>query len=341
VVFLRGFRAFVVRAVTLRVAVIGVGHLGKHHARILSSLPGVELVAVVDTNRERAAEIAAANRTWAKFDCHELLGRVDAVTIAVPTELHCEVALPFLEAGVPVLVEKPIARSLSEADEMIEAAADAGVILAVGQTERFNPALAAARPLVTDPRFIEVHRLGTFPERSLDIDVVFDLMIHDLDVVLSLVDSDVESLEAVGVPVITNRVDIANARLRFANGCIVNLTASRISRDRVRKIRFFQPSAYVSIDYATQKVEVYRLVKDGGPLDAAQGRPFDAAQARPSIEGGEIAVASEEPLKRELADFVAAIVERRAPVVTGEAGRRALSLAQEIADKIAMETQPI
>jgi predicted dehydrogenase len=310
----------VVAFVTLRVAVIGVGHLGKHHARILSSLPGVELVAVVDTNRARAAEMAAANSTRAAFDFREIVGQVDAVTVAVPTELHREIALAFLRARVPVLVEKPIARALAEADEMIDAAGDAGVILAVGQTERFNPALAAARPLVTDPRFIEVHRLGTFPERSLDIDVVFDLMIHDLDVVLSLVDSDVVSLEAVGVPVITDRVDIANARLRFANGCIVNLTASRISRDRVRKIRFFQPSAYVSIDYATQKVEVYRLVKESG--------------APAAIQGGEIDVVSEEPLKRELADFVDAVRSRRAPVVTGEAGRRALALAQEITDKM-------
>jgi predicted dehydrogenase len=254
------------------------------------------------------------------LDHRDIVGQVDAVTVAVPTDMHGEIALAFLQARVPVLVEKPIARSLAEADEMIAAAADAGVILAVGQTERFNPALAAVRPLITDPRFIEVHRLGTFPERSLDIDVVFDLMIHDLDVVLSLVDSDVESLEAVGVPVITNRVDIANARLRFANGCIVNLTASRISRDRVRKIRFFQPSAYVSIDYATQKVEVYRLLKESG--------------SAASIEGGEIAVATEEPLRRELADFVSAIAERRAPVVTGEAGRRALALAQQIADKM-------
>jgi predicted dehydrogenase len=324
----------VVGAVSLRVAVIGVGHLGKHHARILSSLPGVQLAAVVDTNRARAEEIAAANGTRPAFDYRAIAGEVDAVTVAVPTDVHREVALAFLKARVPVLVEKPMAHSLAEADEMIEAAADAGVILAVGQTERFNPALAAARPLVTDPRFIEVHRLGTFPERSLDIDVVFDLMIHDLDVVLSLVDSDVESLEAVGVPVITNRVDIANVRLRFANGCIVNLTASRISRDRVRKIRFFQPSTYVSIDYATQKLEVYRLVMNRGQT------PFDQAQGRPSIEGGEIAVASEEPLKRELADFVGAIVECRAPVVTGEAGRRALSLAQAIVDKMAMETQP-
>jgi predicted dehydrogenase len=306
---------------SLRVAVIGVGHLGKHHARILSSLPGVELVAVADTNRARAEEIAAASGTRAVFDFHELIGSVDAVTIAVPTELHRDVALPFLKAGVPALVEKPIARSLGEADQLIEAAAGAGVVLAVGQTERFNPALAAARPLITDPRFIEVHRLGTFPERSLDIDVVFDLMIHDLDVVLSVVDSDVESIEAVGVPVITNRVDIANARLRFANGCIVNLTASRISRDRVRKIRFFQPAAYVSIDYATQKAEVYRLVKGSGPA--------------PSIEGGEIAVPNEEPLKRELADFVEAIVAKRAPRVTGEAGRRALGVAQAIVDRMA------
>jgi predicted dehydrogenase len=317
---LRGLRAFVVRAVTLRVAVVGVGHLGKHHARILSSLPGVELTAVVDTNRARAEEIAAANHTRAAFHYRDIVGQVDAVTVAVPTDRHGEIALAFLQARVPVLVEKPIARSLAEADEMIAAAADAGVILAVGQTERFNPALAAVRPLITDPRFIEVHRLGTFPERSLDIDVVFDLMIHDLDVVLSLVDSDVESLEAVGVPVITNRVDIANARLRFANGCIVNLTSSRISRERVRKIRFFQSSAYVSIDYATQKVEVYRLLKESG--------------SAASIEGGEIAVPTEEPLKRELADFVSAIVDRRAPVVTGEAGRRALALAQTITDKM-------
>jgi predicted dehydrogenase len=316
----------VVETVTLRVAVIGVGHLGKHHARILSSLPGVELVAVVDTNRARAEEIAAANGTRAAFDYRDILAQVDAVTVAVPTEVHRDIALAFLSARVPVLVEKPIARSLREADDMIEAAADAGAILAVGQTERFNPALAAARPLITDPRFIEVHRLGAFPERSLDIDVVFDLMIHDLDVVLSLVDSDVESLEAVGVPVITNRVDIANARLRFANGCIVNLTASRISRERVRKIRFFQPSTYVSIDYATQKVEVYRLVNGLGSV--------------PRIDGGEMAVANEEPLERELADFVDAVVQRRAPAVTGEAGRRALALAQEIVDKMAMEPKP-
>jgi predicted dehydrogenase len=307
--------------VKIRVAVVGVGHLGRHHARILASMPDVELVAVVDTNRARAEEIAAANRTRALFDARELAGRVDAVTVAVPTELHRDIALPFLTAGIPVLVEKPMARSLAEADEMIAAATAADVALAVGQTERFNPAVEAARPLLRDPRFIEVHRLGTFPERSLDIDVVFDLMIHDLDVVLSLVHADVESIEAVGVPVLTGRVDIANARVRFANGCIANLTASRISRDRVRKIRFFQPFAYVSIDYAAQKVEVWRLTKGAGPM--------------PSIEGGEMPVVNEEPLKRELADFVDAVRHRRAPVVDGLQGRKALDLATQITRRMA------
>ena len=305
----------------MKIAVVGVGHLGKHHARILSSLPGVELTAVVDVNRSRADEIAAANRTKAVYDYRDIIGTVDAVTIAVPTELHAEVGCACLEAGVAALVEKPLARSLDEADALIAASAKSGAILAVGHTERFNPAVAAASPLLTDPRFIEVHRLGTFPERSLDIDVVFDLMIHDLDVVLSIVRADVESIEAVGVPVVTPRVDIANARVRFTNGCIANLTASRISRDRVRKIRFFQPATYLSIDYAAQKVEVWRLVKKDGDM--------------PAIQGGELDVPNEEPLKRELADFVEAVRVKRVPLVPGDQGRRALTLAQAITDKMA------
>jgi predicted dehydrogenase len=305
----------------LRVAVIGAGHLGRHHARILATLPGADLVAVADTNRARADEIAGSIGVAACYDSRDLLGQVDAVTVAVPTAIHRDIALPFLESGVPVLVEKPMARSLSEADAMIATASRGGVILAVGHTERFNPAVAAARPLLTDPRFIEGHRLGTFPERSLDIDVVFDLMIHDLDVLLSLIQSSVESIEAVGVPVLTGRVDIANARLRFANGCIANLTASRISRDRVRKIRFFQPASYLSIDYATQKVDVWRLATDMGP--------------KPAIAGGELDVTIEEPLQLELVDFVDAVLSRRPPAVTGADGRRALALATEIANKIA------
>jgi predicted dehydrogenase len=304
----------------MRVAVIGVGHLGKHHARILSTLPGAALAAVVDVDRARAEAVASAHGSRAVFDYREILGHVDAVTVAVPTELHAEIGAACLRAGIPALVEKPLARSLAEADALIAAAAESGVTLAVGHTERFNPAVAAAQPLLTDPRFIEVHRLGTFPDRSLDIDVVFDLMIHDLDVVLSIVKADIEAVEAVGVPVVTPRVDIANARVRFANGCIANLTASRISRDRVRKIRFFQPAAYVSIDYAAQKVEVWRLVTGTGP--------------KPSIEGGEMAVPNEEPLKRELADFVDAVASRRRPLVDGAQGRRALALAQQITDKM-------
>ena len=304
----------------LRVAVIGVGHLGRHHARILSSLEGAELVAVVDTAAERAAEAASASGARALTDYRELLGKVDAVTVAVPTELHRDIALPFLEQGIAVLVEKPMARSLEEADELVAAARASGATLGVGHTERYNPAVAAVLPLVTSPRFIEVHRLGVFPDRSLDIDVVFDLMIHDLDIILALVRSDVESIEAVGVPVLTPRYDIANARLRFASGCIANVTASRISRERVRKIRFFQPDAYISIDYAAQEVEGWRLVP----------RPGE----RPSIQGGPLPVERDEPLRRELADFLRAARTRSAPLVDGDAGRRALELATRIAEKM-------
>jgi predicted dehydrogenase len=304
----------------LRVAVVGVGHLGRHHARLLADLPGVALTAVVDTNADRARDVAAATGARALTDVHEVVGLADAVTIAVPTEVHRDVAMVCLGAGLPVLVEKPMARSLEDADAMIDAAARAGVALAVGHTERFNPAVETAARHLVDPRFIEGHRLGAFPERSLDIDIVFDLMIHDLDVVLSKVRADVESIEAVGVPVLTNRVDIANARLRFTNGCIANLTASRISRDRVRKIRFFQPAAYVSIDYAVQKVEVWKLVKGTG--------------AMPAIEGGDVAVAGEEPLRRELADFVDAVRQGRPPRVSGADGRLALELAHQITAKM-------
>jgi len=305
----------------LRVAAIGVGHLGRHHARILSSLPGATLVGVVDIKADRAAEIAAAFHTRPFTDYHDLLGQVDAVSIAVPTQAHFEVAAAFVEQGIPVLVEKPLARSVEEADGLIAMAAKSGAVLAVGHTERFNPAVVVASRHLQDPRFIEVHRLGTFPERSLDIDVVFDLMIHDLDIVLSIVPAAVASIEAVGVPVLTGRVDIANARLRFENGCIANITASRISRDRVRKIRFFQPDAYLSIDYAAQEVEMYRLVR--------------GADVRPGIEGGKLEVPREEPLVRELSDFLGAVREHRPPLVPGQDGRRALELAQRITDRMA------
>jgi predicted dehydrogenase len=302
---------------TLRLGVVGVGHLGRHHARILSAMPGVELAAVVDVNRGRADEVAVTTGARAYESAEAIVGEVDAVTIAVPTKAHLEVALPFIERGVATLIEKPMARTGAEADALVAAAAKSGATLGVGHTERYNPAVATALPLVTSPRFVEVHRLGVFPERSLDIDVVFDLMIHDLDVILALVRSEVASIEAIGVPVLTPRVDIANARIRFASGCIANLTASRISRDRVRKLRFFQQDTYISIDYAAQDIEAYRLVRRDGE--------------RPVIEGGKVEVVHEEPLARELADFVQAARDRRQPLVDGPAGRRALALAEQVA----------
>jgi predicted dehydrogenase len=306
----------------IRLAVIGVGHLGRHHARILAEMLDVELAGVIDLDRKRAHEIAEAHRTRVLSDVAALAGSVEGVIVATPTASHAEVARPFLESGIAVLVEKPLAPSLAEADEMIRMAEAHGAILAVGHTERFNPAVAAARPLLTSPRFIEVHRLGAFPDRSLDIDVVFDLMIHDLDVVLSIVDAPVAAIDAVGVPVLTPKIDIANVRLRFESGCIANLTASRISRDRTRKIRFFQPDSYVAIDYASQEVEVWRLVRPPvGP---------------PTIEGGPMNVTSDEPLRRELEDFVEAIRQRRAPMVGGRDGRRALALAQEISERMVL-----
>jgi predicted dehydrogenase len=303
----------------MRVAVIGVGHLGQHHARIYAAMEGATLVAVADTNRARGAEIAARYGAAAFGDSRELVDRVDAVSVAVPTAAHLDVALPFLAAGKAVLVEKPMAASLEEADRLIAAAAESGALLAVGHTERFNPAVEAARAVIDSPRFVEVHRLGAFPERSLDIDVIFDLMIHDLDLLLALVRSEVVSVEAVGVNVLTPRTDIANARLRFASGCIANLTASRISRDRVRKIRFFQQRTYVSVDYAAREVEVYRLVEGNG---------------RPAIQGGKLAVADDEPLRRELADFVEAARFGRQPGVTGREGRDALALATRVAEEM-------
>jgi predicted dehydrogenase len=306
----------------LRIGVIGVGHLGKHHARLLAGGDGARLTAVVDTDPERAAAAAGASGAQVFADYRELFDVVDAVTVAVPTELHYAIALPFLERGIPVLVEKPITRTVAEADALIAAASRSGATLAVGHTERHNPAVAAVLPLVSTPRFIEVHRLGVFPDRSLDIDVVFDLMIHDLDLILAMVKSEVTAIEAVGVPVLTDKFDIANARLRFATGCIANVTASRISKERVRKIRFFQPDAYISIDYAEQEVEGYRLKRREGQ--------------RPEIQGGKLPVTREEPLKRELEDFVRAVRDKRPALVTGEDGRRALALAQAIAEK--MET---
>lgn len=301
----------------MKAAVIGVGHLGRHHARILSSMPGITLSGIVDTNRERAEELAREFGSVA-VDTAGAIEGLNLAVVATPTESHFEIAQGLIASGVHVLVEKPITQTLEQADALIEAARGRGVVLAVGHSERFNPAVIAARPYIKDPRFIEVHRLGTQVGRSLDIDVVLDLMIHDLDMILSTVPSEVDSVEAVGVPVLTPKVDIANARVRFTNGCIANLTASRISKEPVRKIRFFQRQSYVSIDTAAKEVEMYHLVPQAGGV--------------PSIDGGKQAVPGHEPLKSELEDFVRAASEGAAPAVSGEQGRAALALAVRIVE---------
>ncbi len=313
----------------VRIGVVGVGHLGRHHARLLASATGARLVGVADVSAERAAASATANGCPSFADYRELIGQVDAVSIAVPTVDHLRVARDFLAAGVHVLVEKPMTSTLAEAEELLALAEQTGCVLAVGHTERFNPAVAAAIPLICAPRFIEVHRLSGFPDRSLDIDVVFDVMIHDLDIVLAIDHSEVLSVDAVGVPVLSHKVDIANARLKFASGCTVNLTASRISRDKVRKVRFFQRdlNVYVSVDYGEQELEAYRMVPGPG--------------GRPVIEGGTVSVEKGEPLGLELQDFVNAIRDGRAPRVTGRDGYRALVLATRVAEAIqANEKEP-
>jgi predicted dehydrogenase len=311
-----------VRSRRLRVGVVGIGAVGQHHVRILASLPEVELTAVVDIRPERAEAAAARTGARAATDVGAIVDEVDAAVVAVPTEAHTAVAQPLLERGVAVLVEKPLAPSSADADALLAAAAASGATVAVGHTERHNPAVCAAMALVKAPRFVEVHRLGAFPRRSLDIDVVLDVMIHDLDILLAMVPGEVTAVEAVGVPVLTPKIDIANARLRFASGCIANVTASRISRDRIRKIRIFQPQMYLSVDYAAQQVETWRLVARDG--------------AAPTIEGGRVEVSREEPLRRELQDFVEAVRTGRPPRVTGADGRRALVLAERI--KAAMRT---
>ena len=316
----------------LRVGVIGVGHLGRHHARLLGTMPGVQLVGVVDSSEARAHEIAAASNTAAFTDPRALDGRVDAVTVAVPTEGHLDVALGFIERGVHVLVEKPIARTVAEADRMVAAAAARGVRLAVGHTERFNPAVEAARSLLRSPRFIEAHRLGTFPERSLDIDVVFDLMIHDLDLVLYLTGGqEATEVRASGLSVLSPHLDIANARVEFANGAVALATASRVSRDRVRKLRLFQPNGYLSLDLASGAGEFMRLRPDW--------QPGTGAQLADVVERVVLEAPEADALRLELQSFVHSVRGERAVVVSGEQGRAALALALRVA--AAVRTTPL
>lgn len=306
----------------LKTAVIGVGHLGREHARVYAALEAADLVAVCDTNEATGREIAAQYGVKFVRDFRDLFGEVEAVSVATPTISHHEITCACFEAGIHVLVEKPIAHTIKEADEMIEAAAAKALTLQVGHIERFNPAFRALAPQITRPRFFEAHRMGIFTPRSLDIDVVMDLMVHELDIIATLVPSGVIKIEAVGIPILTPRVDLANARLEFADGCIANITASRVSGERLRKLRVFQPHEYYSLDYADQQVAMCRLV----PPASGLGRPEIIAQP--------LEVVKREPLLAEIEAFVMAARQHQSPVVSGTDGRRALALAIEVLTRI-------
>jgi predicted dehydrogenase len=303
----------------IRVAVVGAGDFGRNHARVYRQLEGVELAGIVDIDAERAQRVAQEFSTRVLPGLDELSGQVDAASVAVPTVEHARVGCRLLEQGIDVLVEKPIAASLAEADRLLEAAARRGCVLQVGHLERFNPGVVAVLPVLNRPLYFEVHRLGVFTPRSLDVDVVYDVMIHDLDILLTMVDSPVTEIHSLGIPVVTDKVDIAHARLDFASGAVANLTASRVSVDRVRKLRFFQHREYISVDYARQDVLRIR-VRQPGP--------------HPQFDFEQIPVRSEEPLVAELRAFVDAVRERKTPVVDGAAGRRALELADRVMEGI-------
>ena len=312
---------------SLRTAVIGAGSLGRQHARIHSVLAtegSSQFVAVCDINEETARFVSAERNSDWTSDWRTLIGNVDAVSLAVPTEVHCEIGCGPLEAGVHVLVEKPISRTLDEADRMIKAAEHGKAVLQVGHLERFNPAMVALRPHVRNPVYFEIHRIGEFTARSLDIDVVLDLMIHDLDIVQWLVGEDVEvtSIHAVGIPILTDKVDAANARLEFASGAVANITASRVGTEKIRKMRFFQPHDYVAIDYTTKHASISSLA------------PPRAPGSWPVVHANRLEIVDVEPLRAEIVSFLDA-AENRSPVaISGSDGRNALSLALRTLERI-------
>lgn len=309
-----------------RCAAIGVGSLGRHHARNYAELARdgrVEVIGVCDTDQATAERVATDNGCASFTDWRELLGKVDVVSIATPTETHCQIASAFLESGVHVLVEKPIAQTLDEADQIIAAAQRSGAKLMVGQLERFNPAMVALRPHVTKPLYFEIHRVSPYPNRSLDVDVVLDVMIHDLDAVQWLVGEDVKvsGIHAVGIPVISDKVDAANARIEFENGAVANITASRIGTEKIRKTRFYQTNAYVVLDYATKFASLTSL-------DPEASHPLLG------ISINRLEINDVEPLRAEITSFLDAIENDAEPPVTGSAGRRALALAVGVLEKI-------
>jgi predicted dehydrogenase len=335
----------------LRVAVIGAGAFGRNHLRVYRELEQagepVQLAAVVDSDPAVAAEAASKFGVpgFATIEaCLASAGQLDAASICVPTVHHASAAEPLLAAGVDVLIEKPLAASLADADRILDVARRHGRIVQAGHLERFNPAVTAARQHLHKPMFFESHRLSVFTPRSLDVDVVLDLMIHDLDIVLSLVASPVREVRAVGLPVLSNKVDIANVRLEFENGCVANFTASRVSTERVRKLRFFQPHQYLSLDFARQDLLMIDVTAAAG-MDPAQL----AALAQLAQHSGQhpsaglslkkISVEQGEPLRLEIASFLAAVRGRTTPLVSGEDGRAALSLALEINRAIAAHAE--
>jgi predicted dehydrogenase len=299
----------------IRIGVVGVGSIGKNHARICAELPDAQLAAVLDINRESSE--AAARQYGAKVatSLDEFASLVDAATVAAPTAVHHEIGSALLAHGKHVLIEKPITETTAQAEDLVRLAKERSVVLQVGHIERFNPILSALEQRLTRPRFIESHRLSPYPFRSVEIGVVLDLMIHDLEIILHLVSSPVKSIDAVGVPVLSKREDIANARIRFENGCIANVTASRISPEKMRKIRVFQEDAYLSLDYQAQAGEIYRLV-DG------------------QITRESVAMEKEEPLKRELQSFVECARRGLQPLVSGSGATAALELAIEISEMV-------
>ena len=309
----------------LRAAVVGVGYLGRFHAEKYAAHAGAELVAVVDVDPARARAVAAALGVEAVTDHRALLGRIDCASVAVPTQLHHAVAGDLLEAGVDVLVEKPLTTTVAEGKALVELAVRRERVLQVGHLERFNPAIRALDGVLREPRFIECHRLAPFSERGTDVDVVLDLMIHDLDVILSMMPSALRSVEAVGVPVLTTSVDIANARLRFANGGIANVTASRVSLKRERKLRIFQPDAYLSVDYGERRVLICR--REPGP------------DGQPALSLEEREVPEADALGSEIDAFLRAVRERETPPVTGWDGLRALEVAHVIRESLETESR--
>ena len=300
---------------TPRVGVVGVGHIGKNHARLYAGLPSAQFTAVYDTDRGIAAQWAAEFGVKAAASLEEFAELIDAASIATPTNTHFEIGRELLAHGKHLLVEKPIADNTAHASELAELAAARGLVLQVGHVERFNPVLGALEKRLTNPRFIEAHRLSPYPNRSTDIGVVLDLMIHDLEIILHLVRSAVQTIDAVGVPVLSRGEDIANARIRFENGCVANITSSRISPEQMRKIRFFQEDVYLSLDYQNQTGEMYRRTADG-------------------LTKEEVEIEREEPLKRELAAFIECAATGRAPKVSGFQAAAALELAVEITKRI-------